>query len=216
MKAHPILFSAPMIHALLEGRKTQTRRIIKGKNIFISASGAVMDMADGHIKEIKFPYGEQGGYLWVRETWYCDHYKVQRGLSFKEVPDARELLYYRATDCDKNGSCYTGFSGETMDVPWNSSIHMPRWASRLTLKMTGMKVEQLQDISEADAKAEGVQVRDIFYPDESRTDYSYCHQFRLLWESINGEGSWDLNPWVWVPEFEVIKQNIDAVLKAAA
>lgn len=201
MNARPILFSAPMIRALLDGSKTQTRRMIKAKEVFISASGAVMDMADGHIKEVKFPYGEQGDYLWVKET-FCT-------ASFAH--DSGTAVGYRADTTD-GGKAMLRFMRAKQ---WKPSIFMPRWASRITLKMTGLRAERLQEINEIDAIAEGV-THPAWYKPAYDDAPSYKGGYRMLWDNINGEGSWDLNPFVWVLEFSVIKQNIDAVLKEAA
>jgi len=85
---------------------------------------------------------------------------------------------------------------------------MPRWASRIILRITDVRVERLQSISEADAKAEGVQIRDTIYPDEPRSDYSYVEQYRLLWDSINGDGAWQANPYVWVVSFERVATKL--------
>ncbi len=200
MNTKPIIFSAPMIRALQDGSKTQTRRIIKAKEVFISASGAVLDMADGNIKEIKFPYGEQGGYLWCRETWHQD--------------PAERMVDYRA-----DGQPGSIRDDEWSLWKWKPSIYMPRWASRITLKMTGLRVDRLQGISEADAIAEGIEQEDDHWKDYLDGDSSYAaspiFSYKSLWESINGEGSWESNPFVWVLEFTVIKQNIDAVLTAS-
>lgn len=176
MKERPILFSAPMVRALLEGRKTQTRRIVKlpakdgsGDNRF------VFDDAEGRKRFIDCPYGEPGDRLWVRETW--------------RPAQVDGMAWYAAT------------CGDETHERWKPSIHMPRWASRITLEITGVRVEQLQDISESDAIAEGVTPSDM--KAISCLDRNY-HAYFMLWESINGSGSWDLNPWVWVIEFRRI------------
>jgi hypothetical protein len=157
MKERPILFSAPMVRAILDGRKTQTRRVIKEK--LMRGEGA-------HVNNCQ--YGKPGDRLWVRET-FCYHDYLARYL-------------YKAD----------GVTG----VKWKPSIFMPRIASRIMLEITGIRVERLQDISEEDAIAEG-------WPKSS--DW-----YRSLWESINGQGSWVLNPWVWVIEFMVLNNERDA------
>ena len=149
-KERPIIFSGPMIRAILEGRKTQTRRIVK-PNCLSKLS----------------PYGRTGDRLWVRETWGHN-------------PEGPGYVYRSDGDFDMK------FHGDR----WRPSIHMPRWASRITLEVTGVRVERLQDINEEDALAEGVE-----------------HAFRSLWESINGPGSWDANPWVWVVEFRRVSDG---------
>ena len=189
MRERPILFSAPMVRAILAGTKTQTRRAIKAPGIFVS-SGAinghgVVSMTDAGIREVRCPYGQPGDRLWVREAWKVD-------LNHR---------FYRA-DGDPGGP-----------VPWTPSIHMPRWASRITLEVTGVRVERPQDISEADAKAEGVhRCLDGLWSGGAwkhlRRPNCYadpCNAFCDLWASINGPGSWDANPWVWVVEFRRVE-----------
>jgi hypothetical protein len=187
MRERPILFSGPMVRALLAGTKTQTRRISKPVrhpdlgNVY--APGAlVLEHEPQHVIDRCCPYGRPGDRLWVRETF--GHF--ERNENFKPGCE----VFYRA-----DGNC--------LELePWRPSIHMPRWASRILLEITGVRVERLQDINEADALAEGsftwageqdTPVRDL---DEARL--VYCQ----LWEEINGPGSWDANPWVWVVEFE--------------
>lgn len=219
MKERPILFSDPMVRAILDGRKTQTRRVAPiddirlthhdggilawsvrfakpHKRALSSHSGGRFseDEARRVIAAMYCPYGQPGDRLWVRETW--------RHIEGGAVYDAA-------------GGVMDAFEPETKyraDWPlyrgrWKPSIHMPRWASRILLGVTGVRVERLQDISEADARAEGapcvdeVSGREALFPDADQAG-SWRPGFRVLWESINGEGSWDANPWVWVVEFE--------------
>lgn len=182
-KERPILFDGDMVRAILEGRKTQTRRIVKawkddGLPSFVS--GAM---------EAYCPHGEQGDRLWVRETWAVR--PLHDDLPPRDIPPG-EKVYYTATpelgllNCEKR----------------RPSIHMPRWASRITLEVKDVRVERLQDINEEDAKAEGVwhKSEDL----ENGMTYNYRTLFAELWESIYGKGSWYKNPWVWVIEFEQI------------
>ena len=170
MKERPILFSAPMVRALLAGTKTQTRRIIKPQHLAFFNQDAAAMLSDWN--ERPLPYGQPGDRLWVRETF--GHFECNQ--HFK--PGCN--VYYRA-----DGNC--------LELePWRPSIHMPRWASRITLEITSVRVERLQDISEADAIAEGV------YTDPACPAYDAYAQ---LWDEINGLGSWEANPWVWVIEF---------------
>lgn len=222
MKERPILFSAPMVRAILEGRKNQTRRVIKPQPEWLpeveqvrATSGffwpiGSMGQQCG-LPLIKSPYGQPGDRLWVRETFYCDHYLFPKWKeNFSKHGDMRELLFYRATDCAPNGECYTGFSGETMDCPWSPSIHMPRWASRITLEIIGVRVERLKDISEDDARAEGI--KDAGCTECGNHEPCGCANpspdardaFCYLWNNINGADSWAANPWVWVIEFKRI------------
>ena len=186
VKERPMLFSAPMVRALLAGTKTQTRREL-APDLFVSGGGAVVRMvsvgpATTGIQEVRCPYG--GSRLWVRETWAAPH--TYDHLPPRLIPqDAR--IHYAATE-------------ERGGLLWRPSIHMPRWASRITLEVTGVRVERLQDISIADAMAEGVvetnaNLRGL----EPCMEWRYSYED--LWRQINGPGSWDANPWVWVIEF---------------
>ncbi len=196
MTDRPILFSAPMIRAILAGTKTQTRRTIKGEGLFVS-SGAidghgVVSMTDAGIREVRCPYGQPGDRLWVRETW---------------LTVMGEDTFYRADYAhDPAGDRAHG-------VAWKPSIHMPRSRSRITLEVTGVRVQRLQAISEADAVAEGIEPIGHTGPDAGPNRYSLrmghgwanaptaAECYRLLWETINGPGSWDADPLVWVVEF---------------
>jgi len=216
MKERPILFSAPMVRALLDGSKTQTRRAIKlppapdhlgewkpttiggfgitdARGIVVPEIAAIWHTRTG--KTISCPYGQPGDRLWVRETW---------AQNWNQLSDTRmDLSYvYRAdgeTRALDNGT----------ELPWRPSIHMTRAASRIDLEVTGIRVERLQDIGEEDAKAEGCErAAETTYDDDrlnAECGYfppsSYAHGYRLLWQSINGAGSWAANPWVWVVEF---------------
>lgn len=204
IKATPILFSAPMIRALLEGRKTQTRRPVKGTALdWLDAAG--FDPAFVAAPENGLcPYGSPGDLLWCRETWQgfiqtSYEYDEWREAEASDIADSSHLeVEYRATS-------------DSQPSRWRPSIHMPRWASRLTLELTGVRVERLSGISEVDAFAEGV--RNCGYeqmeqhePGEGKALY------QSLWESLHGEGSWATNPWLWALEFRVYQQNIDAFL----
>lgn len=191
MKEHGILFSAPMVRALLAGTKTQTRRVVKPQPekrhpflAFRKRRGPDFWLWPNAREEViaECPYGKPGDRLWVRET-HCA-FDVGR-------------VHYRADHA------LDPAADKAHGIRWTPAIHMPRWASRITLEITGARVERLQDISEADATAEGSRdwageqdtpARDI-PGGETRLIY------RQLWESINGAGSWDANPWVWVIEF---------------
>lgn len=244
MKERPILFSAPMVRAILESRKSQTRRIVKAQ----PAPGCIGTFGPGMPfirteggKNHLCPYGAPGDRLWVRETWrigawnedkgafaidYCD------GPRRKWITDQTDYDGERFNDlwikcCDElhekgikpnEDGNYIWLPGES-PLRWRPSIHMPRWASRINLEITGARVERLKDISEEDAKAEGIkQAREPLthlwnadYPDrgcgtsgddkEPGPIAAYHH----LWTSINGIGSWDANPWVWVVEFKAVE-----------
>lgn len=196
MKERPILFSAPMVNSILNGTKTQTRRIAKGVGI-APGIGQVLKGSDD-IKEWSdlCPYGKPGDRLWVRET-FCYH-------------DDLAMYLYKADDV----TC----------CKWKPSIHMPRSASRILLEVKNVRVELLQDISEEDAIDEGLKAitkdgKLIKYGIPDRDGYPGADDFgwnwgdwdkspvlayKRLWQSINGKGSWDLNPFVWVIEFKRI------------
>lgn len=176
MKERPILFSGAMVRALLDGTKTQTRRMVKPQPRILA--GELLCWKDDALTDDQMaelcPYGQPGDRLWVREAW----------MDLRGVDGAVGPCMYRAT-----------FGNAPDGGKWRPSIHMPRWASRITLEVTGMRVERLQDISEADARAEGVSRAQC-------PDWHATTDFRAIWESINGPGSWDANPWVWVVEFK--------------
>jgi hypothetical protein len=220
-RERPILFSAPMARALLAGTKTQTRRVVKGAGDDWSPMAPVWfapTVVDRHGDEqpgadvygagnddgtdwIRCPYGAPGDRLWVREA-------------FQRFTDDGEVLYKADP---KSFDAMNEFKrDECQEARWRPSIHMPRDLSRITLEITGVRVERLQNISEADALAEGIVSRRIGTGD-ARTgcrdafglacdDHAWAssavHAYQALWEQINGAGSWDANPWVWVVEFK--------------
>lgn len=181
-----------MIRALLSGAKTQTRRVVKAGQVF---GYGPMDrwtwssaIATEHAARF-CPYGKPGDRLWVKETWWerLDHGHGVDPNAVRYVADGEPPEAYR----------------------WRKrvSIHMPRWASRITLELTGVRVERLNDISEADAMAEGIRVRNHHRWGFAETGFDHnapTHAFRSLWESISGEGSWSANPWVWCVSFRVV------------
>jgi hypothetical protein len=210
MKERPILFSAPMVRAILAGTKTQTRRAVKGWPLEWLQPGMFTPEYVANPGNHACPYGQPGDRLWVRET---THRRPMLNL-LSGAPLAPEY----------DGGAYSA-SGEDVLTPegfdigwWYSrkacpSIHMPRWASRILLEVTGVRVERLQDISEADAQAEGCPCYVCGVPMDGRSEKD-CHcfhakakpsDFRALWESINGADSWAANPWVWVVSFRRVK-----------
>jgi hypothetical protein len=205
IKERPILFSAPMVRAILDGRKTVTRRPVKAD--WVQSERAPINNAPGLFHfwcsgEHVCPYGEPGQRLWVRETWYCDHDDVMRGPYLKpddlDVSEAREdgTLVYAAD----------GLTPYEADQPiWKPSIHMPRWASRILLEITDVRVERLQDISRADIRAEGLQCPPELASDDVSPNYRdwYPAAWKELWNSTGGD--WDANPWVWVVEFKRVQ-----------
>jgi hypothetical protein len=212
IKERPILFSAPMVRAILDGRKTVTRRPVKGlKTDFpvVAAAdgtplrtGACWDIG-GPI--LHCPFGKPGERLWVRETWYCDHFEVQKG-PYLQPADMHDLDQSR-----EDGELVYAADGLTpyeQDQPvWKPSIHMPRWACRILLEITDVRVERLQDITYEQAVAEGVHrgpLREWCASDEGGACHKYpIPAFRDLWQSTGGD--WDANPWVWVIEFKRVQ-----------
>jgi hypothetical protein len=227
MKERPIIFSAPMVLALLAGQKTQTRRLVKPQppeilpayapKVYWPARDRHMTSDPDGAAYLQFerpgdydgarvmrggfgfrcPYGQPGNRLWVREAW------AWRGDG--AIP---------AFDRVRKGEVWFRADPERTSpgIRWRPSIHMPRWASRITLEVTGVRVERLQDISEADALAEGVTPK--WEPGcsgrlmEALGGFSFrpaASAYAELWEQINGPGSWDANPWVWVVEFRRVE-----------
>jgi len=212
-----------MIQALLDGRKTQTRRVIKPQPNETSAQGKrileVVDYFTGvpslgkayYWKEcgcwnsseaFQCPYGKVGDLLWVKEP-----YGFHQACPYEEPKDTD--IVYKAD----------GFPSKLQyEQEWKPSIFMPKWASRLTLKITDIRAERVQDISEKDSRKEGVETF-MQYGSSAFKDYSGNHHaffsakesFETLWQSING--NWDDNPWVWKVEFEVINENILEVMQ---
>lgn len=234
MKARPILMSAPMVRALLEGRKTQTRRVVKPQP---SDDGDIEEcqtypneffLWSGGERQPSFlcPYGKPGDLLWVRETWQLHSKATDLGK-----------VVYRASEAASHTEFHelvpVSLIGDMKPKPfqegWRSSLHMPRWASRLTLELTEVRVERLQEISEANAIAEGIEPVHTGAGELcGYANYQYLGEgigyfaddpiksYASLWESINGPGSWEVNPWVWALTFRVHHQNVDAFLKARA
>lgn len=196
IKERPILFSGEMVKAILAGRKTQTRRVVKiegdaeHKWLFsgVDETGVAVFWSkkkQGTYTRVGCPYGKIGDQLWVRETWYDD-------LGCRAISDRREGIFYRA-----DGEAETQFE-DYMDLRWKPSIHMPRWASRIQLENTNVWVERLNDISEANVKAEGITDGDSIWSG------SYRGAYATRWNEINAKQgySWESNPLVFVIEFK--------------
>jgi hypothetical protein len=211
VKERPILFSGPMVRAILAGRKTQTRRVVK----FNYAGRVKLGRKQWHINDtnsiLACPYGKPGDRLWVREEHYrFGHWEPVPGVQtkggrqkWKFVADTTELRYN-----DNAPEAYRkGMHKETPDYRfWHKRLarFMPRIASRITLEITKVRVERLQDITEADARAEGADKLDFGF---ARPSERGLHKlgFRKIWQSINGPDSWAANPWVWVIEFRRVQ-----------
>lgn len=206
VRERPMLFSAPMVLALLAGKKTQTRRILKTQpSVQIETGGWPIEIArlesgdwgvccQGVVHQCvgRCPYGRPGERLWVKETFHYDNaayvskYKDAPWLGMPDAGNAQ--TYYRASE--KNPDIFPR---------WKPSIFMPRWASRITLEITEVRAQRLQDISEEDAIAEGVKTlpNSYWYPTWART---FCH----LWNDINPDNGCEKNPHVWAITFKRI------------
>lgn len=251
MHVRPILFSVPMVRSTLEGIKTKTRRLVKqqpfldamgnfcspGKKGQHSCWGQRIDGAPCTRDFVKSrcPYGIPGDLLWVRETWKTGMTGAGPQITYKATPDYFSIDAWDGPDEGAGPSfnydrCqnadFSAWLGDVLsnDGPWRPSIFMPRWANRLTLEITDVRVERLQDISESDAIAEGYptscwvpdfkQVRHLENLPENRIPARLW--YRVLWDQINGIGAWDENPFVWCISFRTILANIDSVLKERA
>jgi len=199
MTERPILFSAPMVRAILAGTKTQTRRAVKpqpegrawypkpGSSVIGADLGDLLNKMPGYC-----PYGQPGDRLYVREKWgTCEAFD---NVAPRDLPGFVAIKYFA------DNQIVGATAGHGLMLKSRPSIHMPRRVSRILLKIESVRVERLQDISEADAEAEGCLP---MFPDDVR-GASNVYAYSRLWESINGRDSWDANPWVWCVEFRRI------------
>ena len=233
----PILFSAPMVRAILDGRKTVTRRLVKPQPKLYRdflGDGYVFAVEDKdrpwvvrclgllNFAELYSPYGKPGDRLWVREPWRVP--ASLDDLSGKQIAEKCLDAGYRKPWCptqyEADGARtsqrewreFGSKLGESTPGRYRHARFMPRWASRLTLELTGVRVERLQDISYADAAKEGAeQAPDFRHGLGHPMAMNRRAGFANLWEQLNGAGSWDANPWVWVAEFRRLEQEARAV-----
>jgi hypothetical protein len=196
MTERPILFSAPMVRALLAGTKTQTRRPVKGIPLTWLEGGMSAEFV-AHPQNRACPYGQAGGRLWVRETFADLH---GTGVEHRDNEGRRQRFAF-AADCPPGS--HSDELRKEYGLKWKPSIHMPRVASRILLEVVSVRVERLQACSEADARAEGAPGGHGSIPGYQFSATPLEH-YRHIWESINGAGSWDAKPWVWVVEFRRI------------
>jgi hypothetical protein len=232
MKERPILFSAPMVRALLDGSKTQTRRVVKpqpeaehgGEPYWFvggyrawRARGCTDPIRSGSHNEIACPYGKPGDRLWVRETFYAfgrweTRFSAKKGRDEWHFVDmtleSGKAYLYPASDSQPQPMGGKRHKGGVTPTWWKRpAIFMPSTASRITLEITEVRVERLKDISEDDALAEGCSSTAIVHEDgEDYTGHYASEEYQDLWESINGPGSWDANPWVWAVSFKRLEQ----------
>lgn len=204
VRERPIIFSGPMVRAILEGRKSQTRRVLKpqpnmgpdGKMVHLG--GDAWAELDGNMSGL-WKLACPGDRLWVRETWA----PVSPDENWRPIKECN--IEYRADD--PNAKRAGGWDEAPYDaeaIRWRSPIHMPRWASRITLDVTEVRVQRLQDISCMDAMREGVTIPAHIPQDGADLDWAR-RGFRELWQSLHSPGSWDANPWVAAITFKRIK-----------
>lgn len=223
MKERPIIFNTTMVKAIIEGRKTQSRRLVKPQpKPFGGSAGGYWwrcnyvqsmvrveeelqnpcELYEGFIDEVN-PFGKKGDRLWVRETF---------GMKIRNIGGTPHESYVYKADKPNAIACYD-CNGVSYPVRWKPSIHMPRSAARILLEITKIRIERINQISSQDAVQEGlrklpasgryvVNQGDQYFGAASSNP---CEVFKWLWESIYGSNSWDLNPWVWVVEFNVIQ-----------
>lgn len=213
MKSRPILFSAAMVRAILDGSKTQTRRVVKpqpsiplrSEDTTISGRSSAEEAWEQILKWC--PYGQPGDRLWVRETWGIYDgdgmpYDYPNGIP-KTCPDGFHASYPADDE--------SGIIGDVFK--WRPSIHMPRWACRIELEIVSVRVERLQEISEEDAIAEGVSPVNGARGEDDIATGNFptatpwpVRRYALLWNSINGDtNAWESNPYVWVVEFRRVQ-----------
>ncbi|HGM5820263.1 TPA: hypothetical protein ACKP51_003107 [Serratia marcescens] len=210
MKERPVIFNSEMVRAILDGRKTQTRRALNWKRqpyteMAERDDGSLWPWAEDGERggDIWFscPFGEVGDRLWVRET-----FMDLTGTGIEATTGKFEGFAYRA---DTPAGSYGDEVRKEYGLKWTPSLHMPRKACRILLEITAVRIERLNDISEEDARAEGVKPAGDMLPDYPDTfltpkgDFATAKvAFQRLWQSIYGEESWATNPWVWVIEFK--------------
>lgn len=206
-----------MVKALLDGRKTQTRRVIKPQPLacetefwcvpegWFGVSPSTEDRMATRGAYFQCPYGTKGDGLWVQEAWSSVFESVEDGGIGGDVP------IYKATFAEDREF------DDADEVSWLHGQRMPRWASRIDLEITGVRVERLQEISEADAEAEGIRVLPLQNANDPSAWWESApgqnqgrtpvESFRKLWQSINGPESWAANPWCWVVEFKLAERR---------
>jgi len=220
VREKPILFSGEMVRAVLDGRKTQTRRVVKPQSRIILHDNGQALTDSGWLPELDNPYGKPGDQLWVRETWATS-------LSLDQTSPAEIAVHahYAGYNDGNHPLADLWYIADMHYRQWGDektslgksrpSIHMPRWASRIQLEVTDVRVERVQDISEKDMVAEGIVLKYSDYEWFNRSKFSSEQFFGFdldqawidLWNSINEKRGfgWDVNPWVWVVEFKMIK-----------
>lgn len=199
----PILFSTPMVQAIMSGTKTQTRRVVKNQPVYDEESGykfwdnLMFDIHDNVLETMYMPdhckFGEIGDILWVRETY------------LKLVPEhfITSNYVYKSDMCPDSEEVRQQYIKQGYPYNWKPSIFMPRDACRIRLEITNIRVERLHEITEKEAQAEGAEFQK--WEGITETTQSYLNGFTSVWLHINGDASWNSNPWVWVIEFKRIE-----------
>ncbi|HBS1995974.1 hypothetical protein [Klebsiella quasipneumoniae] len=221
MREKGLIFNSEMVRAILDGRKTQTRRPIKWKQTRFTEIGEREDGSKWPWSEDAehacdfwhpCPFGAVGDRIWVRETWSSDFANYYPNDRVWYAADNNRQLDIDMVDGVRG--IYSPESDVHVPFRWHPSIHMPRWASRILLEITDVRVERLNAISEEDAEAEGINM-EALYDSQDCYDCIADHNmtgrptvtgaFKYLWESIYGEEGWKSNPWVWVIEFKRVE-----------
>lgn len=223
MKERGVIFNSEMVRAILDGRKTQTRQIVKSVPTTHDFHGWIMSstcakdegkavwaIGDSPLLKdpirLNCPLGKIGDRLWVRETWQGPLVDYENANKLYKDPEPFQTIKNCVYKADGDACPEYFDADDNLRYGWKSSAQMPRWASRILLEITGVRVEQLQDINEEDAVAEGVAPLHGGYwkhyqPDWTQHQLSARGSFVTLWNSINGVDAWYKNPWVWVIEF---------------
>lgn len=228
MTERGMIFNGEMVRAILDGQKTQTRRIVNWRGLSeglnLNFSGLkVCEYPTGWVIESEIrtstewrcqptpcPFGVVGDRIWVRETFQGPLFDFEQMESYQEDSSKFQTPEFCVYKADGKPAPEFFDADENLHCCWRPSIHMPRWASRITLEITGVRVEQLKSISEEEARSEGVaRLREGFWkhyqPGWTQHQLSAKGSFATLWDSIYGSGEWDRNPWVWVIEFKRIE-----------
>ncbi|WP_370607464.1 morphogenetic protein [Citrobacter meridianamericanus] len=201
MTERGMIFNSEMVRAILDGRKTQTRRPIKfpfkDRNLGCELSGNELagELSAGNY--LNSPFGKPGDRIWVRETFQGPLFDFDQMDAYCKDSTPFEKAQFCVYKADGKPAPEFFDADDNLHCCWRPSIHMPRWASRITLEITDVRVERLNAITESDAEAEGI----------TYTGFGdlLVDGYRYLWKSIYGDDSWQVNPWMWVIEFNRIK-----------
>ncbi|MEH4985908.1 hypothetical protein PO461_00530 [Enterobacter asburiae] len=231
MKERGMIFNGEMVRAILDGRKTQTRRPVNpqpeltaGSGFswkgWVYGSGSTDRETNKNFAHVACPHGKPGDRIWVRETFQGPLFDYEQMEAYQEDSSKFQKPEFCVYKADGKPAPEFFDADENLHCSWRPSIHMPRWASRITLEITGVRVERLQQISESEAAIEGMIFTDYGvgrfgqqnpgYSWRPTTHTDQClpnarMAYANLWEEIYGEGSWQANPWVWVIEFERVE-----------